>query len=249
MDLAASRVVGLDKHDLPLLATMHFAGPRSERALCEITQEAPTTVSARLTRLRDAGYVQPVRGTDQVGLTEHAARWIATIWQPLQQAGYALLDSHDDAQLETLHDFMVAACVLQEQHAARVERMLSAPGPSGRTRGGLSPAALRRVQLYVDAHLPNSIRIADLAERAKLSEFHFARAFKASTGTTPRAFVEARRVARAQHLIAETRHTLAQIAVEVGFGSQSRLTNTFRRLTGMTPASYRKRAGSGVDSH
>lgn len=244
LDSAASRVVGLDKHDLPLLATLHFAGPRSEQAIREITQEARATVSARLTRLRDAGYVQPVRGTDQLGLSEHAAQWIATIWQPLQQAGYALLDAHDDAQLETLRDFMIAACELQEQHAARVERMLSAPSPSARTRGGLSPAALRRVQLYVDAHLGNSIRIADLAERAELSAFHFARAFKASTGTTPRAYVEARRVDAAQHLIEEHRLTLAQIAFEVGFGSQSRLTNAFGRITGMTPARYRQRAGT-----
>jgi AraC-like DNA-binding protein len=34
------------------------------------------------------------------------------------------------------------------------------------------------------SHLP------DLAERAALSAYHFARAFKTSTGTTPRAFIE-----------------------------------------------------------
>jgi AraC family transcriptional regulator len=99
---------------------------------------------------------------------------------------------------------------------------------------------LRRVQLFVEANLARPIHIADLAERAGLSEYHFARAFKTSAGSTPRAFVEGRRVEMARQLIGESDHSLAEIAIETGLGSQSRLTTAFRLATGFTPAAYRR---------
>ena len=70
--------------------------------------------------------------------------------------------------------------------------------------------------------------------------FHFARAFRVSTGLTPRAFVETRRIARARQLIAGTTQPLAAIAVDTGFGTQSRLTIAFKRATGFTPAAWRR---------
>jgi AraC family transcriptional regulator len=99
---------------------------------------------------------------------------------------------------------------------------------------------LRRVQLFVEANLGRTIHLADLARRAGLSLHHFARAFKMSAGMTPRAFVEERRIERARQLITESDRSLADIAVECGFGTQSRLTTTFKRRTGFTPAEYRR---------
>ena len=57
---------------------------------------------------------------------------------------------------------------------------------------------------------------------------------------TPRAFIEQRRVDRAKELMSQSTRSLAAIAVESGFGTQSRLTTTFRRRTGFTPAAYRR---------
>jgi len=130
---------------------------------------------------------------------------------------------------------------MQETHAARVAALLEVPAkPSNRRRGGLSPAALRRVQLYVEANLARPIPAADLAERAGLSDFHFARAFKISMGTTPRAFVERLRIGRAQELLRGSSMPLAEVAAATGLGTQSRFTTTFRRATGITPATYRR---------
>ena len=85
------------------------------------------------------------------------------------------------------------------------------------------------------------IHVADLAARADLSGAHFARAFKSTTGVTPRMFVEQRRVARAKWLLEGKPPTpLSAIALDCGFPSQSQFTVAFRRQTGVTPGRYRR---------
>ena len=49
-----------------------------------------------------------------------------------------------------------------------------------------------------------------------------------------------RRIERAKQLMNESDHSLADVAVGCGFGTQSRLTTTFKRRTGFTPAEYRR---------
>ncbi len=59
------------------------------------------------------------------------------------------------------------------------------PGEGGADNWkGLAPWQLRRVVEYLDAHLPKRVALAHLAELAGLSQAHFNRAFKASTGMT-----------------------------------------------------------------
>ena len=92
----------------------------------------------------------------------------------------------------------------------------------------------------MEVNLDRPLHTADLAARAGLSAYHFARAFRRSMGMTPRAYVESRRIARARTLIETTDQSLAEIAAQTGFSSQSRLTTAFRRVAGITPAAYRR---------
>jgi AraC-like DNA-binding protein len=118
---------------------------------------------------------------------------------------------------------------------ASVRSLTAAP----QARGGLPPAAMRRVSEYVEAHLNDSIELVELSAVAGLSIFHFARQFKQSAGVTPHHYLVRRRVERARELLADTDLSLSAIAFATGFSDQSHLTRHFRQIVGITPGQFR----------
>jgi AraC-like DNA-binding protein len=112
--------------------------------------------------------------------------------------------------------------------------------PIPQPRGGLSPAAMRRVREYIEAHLNDSMELAELSAIAGLSVFHFARQFKQTTGVTPHFYLVRRRVERAKELLTRTELSLSDIAFAAGFADQSHLTRHFRQLAGITPGQFRR---------
>ena len=106
-------------------------------------------------------------------------------------------------------------------------------------RGALDARRLERVKEFIDVHISEDLTIDTLADEAYLSPFHFARAFKAATGSAPHRYLTDRRIERAKALIAEGRLPLADIAYICGFSSQAHLTRWFKRIVGTTPGAYR----------
>lgn len=105
-------------------------------------------------------------------------------------------------------------------------------------RRGLAPVVLRRVQEYVEAHLEQDLTIEDLAAVAGLSPYHFAHAFKRSTGSGPYRYVLRRRTERAKRLLGAGKNPLSDVAQACGFGSQSHFSARFREVTGLTPHQF-----------
>lgn len=243
-DDVAAEVLALDRRDLAVMTMLLFGGAASANDLCAALHAKPGIVATTLERLQLAGYAryQPGHGP-KIELTEHARTWIERIWAPLREDGNRLMEAFPNRQLTILCTFMEKVCEILEGQTQQLRTWLEVPSSRAtraHLRGGLSPAALRRVQLFVEANLGQPIRLNDLAARAALSPFHFARAFKTSTALTPRTYVEQRRIDRAKHLLSESTLSLAQVSVEVGFGTQSRMTATFKRSTGFTPGEYRR---------
>jgi AraC family transcriptional regulator len=99
---------------------------------------------------------------------------------------------------------------------------------------------LRRVSDLIEARLDGELTIAEMAEAAGLSAYHFSRSFKAATGRPPHRYLLERRVERAKQLLADPAQEIVQVALAAGFASQEHMTTVFRRLTGTTPARYRR---------
>ncbi|MEL6527459.1 MAG: AraC family transcriptional regulator [Chloroflexota bacterium] len=92
---------------------------------------------------------------------------------------------------------------------------------------------------YIEAYLAEDISLGDLAALEGLSVYHFSQTFKEQTGQSPHQYILTERVRRAQHLLDTTQLSIAEIAQEVGFSSQSHLHRHFKRLVGITPGTYR----------
>jgi AraC family transcriptional regulator len=98
----------------------------------------------------------------------------------------------------------------------------------------LSDDELDRLNQYIVRNLDAPLALEGLASFLGRSRFHFSRLFKASTGMTPHQYVVRRRVERARELL-RAGGAIAEVAVEVGFASQSHLNLHIRRAFGCTP--------------
>jgi AraC-like DNA-binding protein len=96
-----------------------------------------------------------------------------------------------------------------------------------------------RICAYIDRHLAEPLTVARLARQARLSPWHFIRAFRAATGRTPHQFVRDRRLERAKTLLVTTPRPVTDICDAVGFQSLGSFSSLFRRATGETPQAYR----------
>ncbi|WP_084905292.1 AraC family transcriptional regulator [Burkholderia ubonensis] len=112
--------------------------------------------------------------------------------------------------------------------------------PLQAVKGGLAPFRLRRILDYIETHLAADLAVSELAALAEVSQPHFMRAFRASTGETPLRFIMQRRVKRATTLLVHTNTPLIEIAQDCGFADQAHMTTCFRRIVGNTPARIRR---------
>jgi AraC family transcriptional regulator len=114
-----------------------------------------------------------------------------------------------------------------------------------RPPGRLAKEAVDTVAQYVDAELAGTLTLERLAEVVYLSPFHFAHAFKATTGLSPHQFVAQRRVQRATALLTSTADPVGQVAAEVGFSNMSHFRRLFHRYMGLLPGELRENSKIG----
>jgi len=107
-------------------------------------------------------------------------------------------------------------------------------------RGGLAGWQRRSVAQYIEENMSEQISLAELAELARLSVFHFSRAFKQSFGMPPHRYHTSRRIERAKTLLAKPIQSVTEIALDMGFSDTSSFTAAFRKMAGRTPTEYRR---------
>jgi AraC-like DNA-binding protein len=99
-----------------------------------------------------------------------------------------------------------------------------------------------RARDAMDRDYARPLDVPALARVAHVSEAHFIRTFRGTFGETPHRYLQRRRVERAMFLLRETRRSVSEISLDVGFASLGTFGRTFREIVGESPTGYRERA-------
>ncbi|MFI5929071.1 helix-turn-helix domain-containing protein [Micromonospora sp. NPDC051543] len=103
--------------------------------------------------------------------------------------------------------------------------------------------AVLRAVTTMRQNLGEQLTIDDMARSAMFSKFHFTRIFQRVTGVSPGRFLSALRLEQAKRLLLSTSLNVADISLRVGYSSVGTFSSRFTRSVGMSPTTYRRRAG------
>lgn len=113
----------------------------------------------------------------------------------------------------------------------------------GNLTSPIEQAVLRAIELMnQDLECPRGI--IGIAEQTHYSKFHFSREFHRITGTSPRRYLRAIRMARAKELLVETTLGIAEISHLIGYSSVGTFSSRFCALVGMPPSEWRQGEGT-----
>lgn len=214
----------------PTIGAVTIANP-AERTIFTVDGEADVLqifVSMRLIEETADAQVRSVRPL----FNEHDA----AIERSAMGALVALRDSnsHSDLLLQSI-GYRLADILGQPE----------AGTPSGTPRrGGVTRTALHRiydlVQARLDEPMPASPTLNEVAQAAGVSKHHFIKAFHATVGETPYAWVMRQRVERARALLTQPAETVSGVAFQTGFSSAAHFVAAFRQRLGVTPGVFKE---------
>ena len=144
----------------------------------------------------------------------------------------AVENAHEANELFVGYVAMALGTHLLRAHA----RLL---GSTRSRRSGLAPWQLRTAKALMHTHLDGELSLARIAAECGLSTPHFARAFKASTGTPPHRWLMDQRIAESKRLLTDSSLSLTEIAIKCGFSDQSHFTRAFAAAVGAPPRRWR----------
>ena len=94
---------------------------------------------------------------------------------------------------------------------------------------------------YLKEHYAEKIQLSQLSSLIHVCDDRLIRLFKEVTGETPVAWLTNLRIEACIKLLATTDDTIAAIAEQTGFGSDTYMTRVFKQKLGTTPGRYRRR--------
>lgn len=119
----------------------------------------------------------------------------------------------------------------QIDYATRMKKLLQKKGYSVYVRHAID---------YIYDHLHEPITMEQLARGEGLNPSYFSKIFAEEIGTPVKAYIISIKINTAKNMLEKSDYSISDIAYSLGFSSQSAFTATFKKLTGTTPASFRK---------
>jgi AraC family transcriptional regulator len=106
-------------------------------------------------------------------------------------------------------------------------------------------SAHERAIKFIYERYSEPLSLADIANSAIVSRFHFCRTFKDATGVTPGRYLSAIRIYQAKRMLLNTRMNVTDIAFAVGYNSLGSFSNHFTDSVGLAPGRFRRIAQNG----
>ncbi|MEQ4721629.1 AraC family transcriptional regulator [Nonomuraea sp. B19D2] len=167
----------------------------------------------------------------------------ATVRWALEQIDAELRDRSLASTLVTEHLALVMLI-----HLLRLHLAAAGQGPVSGWMAGLTDPIVAPALRAMHARPAHAWTVAELAEAAAVSRSTLAARFKRTVGQSPLDYLTGWRIELATDRLRRGDDTVAMIARRVGYGSESALSNAFKRVTGASPREYRRRirpAGGG----
>ena len=103
---------------------------------------------------------------------------------------------------------------------------------------------IRKCIDYIYDNLQEKLTVRSMAEYLQIDPTYLSKLFSKEVGISFREFIINARVGAAKNMLAYSDFSFSEVSLSLGFSSQSAFTDTFKRLTGMTPGKYRALYGS-----
>ncbi len=146
--------------------------------------------------------------------------------------GHLILDGYDP-ESDLLNAKLLELFYYLDRDAERNRNYLELSEPK---QNPIIPKVLE----YLQNNVSKLVTLEELAKQTGYSPHYFHSIFTSVMGQTPQRYLLQLRIRRAKDLLIRSDRTLAQIAYECGFSSQSYFNLQFRNQTGTTPGQYRK---------
>jgi AraC family transcriptional regulator len=178
--------------------------------------------------------LEEVFGDDspRVRLRDISAFKDATLNSYMEQVRAELLRKKASALF--LQGIAQAVAIYLARHYAEIHKESKSGSPS------LPGFKLRRITDWMAENLAEEFNLTELAARASLSKFYFNRLFKNALGVTPSHYQMNLRIDAAKRLLRETKKSVVEIALDVGYANPSHFAKLFKRETGLSPSDYRQ---------
>lgn len=98
-----------------------------------------------------------------------------------------------------------------------------------------------KCQVWLRDNYARADTVVAMQEVSGLPRRTFSRRFRAATGYTPIAYVQAVRTEEAKQWLETTMASTEHVAIEVGYQDERAFRRVFRKRTGLSPSAYRKR--------
>lgn len=100
------------------------------------------------------------------------------------------------------------------------------------------------VRRYLDQNCEEDITLEQLARFSHVNKYYLVHAFTDEYGISPINYLMQARVKKAEKLLATTDYSMSVISSSCGFASSGYFSQTFKKITGLSPSAYRKKSKS-----